>query len=352
MSQPIQKLSLIFALAFAVSLPALAQRVSTENGYNRKGSDYSTFGTRSLQECQRACEGDRRCQAYTYNHRQETCYLKDRAGSPSNDSTTTSGVREGGGYSPGRPVPGRPGEDVTETRGYDYKGSDYNQFPMRTLRDCQEECRRDRRCVAYTYSLQASICYLKDRVGDLKRDSDKVTGVKGDGLQTPDRPSPSFPGNTGGLSEEWGFDYKGGDYTNFRARDPRACKEECRRDSRCRGYTYATETNVCYLKDRIGDRERDGDKVTGLKDRYAEPGRPSSGGGGGRLSEEWGYDYHGGHYTDFKTRGMQECKDACRQDRRCEAYTYNNRTGVCYLKDQVGERRRDGDKVTGIKGGD
>ncbi len=104
---------------------------------------------------------------------------------------------------------------------------------------------------------------------------------------------------------------------------------------------------VCYLKDRIGDRRRDGDKIGGVKQGYT-PGRPPSP-GGGDLWEQRGYDYHGGDYTSSRVRGLEDCQDLCWRDRRCAAYSYDIRAAICYLKDRVYDRRRDDSKVTGLK---
>jgi len=188
-----------------------------------------------------------------------------------------------------------------------------------------------------------SICYLKDEVTKTSRDSRTVSGVKqGDDL----------PGSGGGgrfLSEERGSDYRGGDYTNFRSRGLGNCQDACRRDRRCQAYTFNGRSGVCYLKDRVGDRERNGETVTGRKERGDGdgPGRPHH--EGGELSREPGFDYYGGDYTNFRAPGDDNCRDECRRDRRCAAYSFNLRSGMCYLKEQVGSLRRNPDIVTGVK---
>ena len=73
------------------------------------------------------------------------------------------------------------------------------------------------------------------------------------------------------------------------------------------------------------------------------------GGDGGRVSEERGVDFKGGDYSKTATRGLDDCKDQCRRDGRCVAYTYALRSGTCYLKDRTGRREYDEDKVSGVK---
>ena len=39
----------------------------------------------------------------------------------------------------------------------------------------------------------------------------------------------------------------------------------CRKDGRCRAYTYDTRNDACYLKDRVNSSQRDDAMVTGYK---------------------------------------------------------------------------------------
>lgn len=244
--------------ALAVTAPAQYGNdgLTSEPGVNREGGDYTSFRTDQLRECQRACSRDTRCRAYTYNSVDSRCYLKDRASRTNRDSRMVSGVKEGYGdddYD-------RPG-NLSEERGIDYRGGDYRRFRTGESRECRSECREDRRCVAYTYDYVDDLCYLKDGVGSRVRDSDKVSGTR-------ERSSYGRPSSGGGLSEERGVDFRGGDYNRFRTRDAQDCRSQCRRDDRCAAYTYDFSDDMCYLKDRVIDRERDSDKVSGTKDRY------------------------------------------------------------------------------------
>ena len=243
------------ALAAALAAQALAQQVTIENGVNRKGSDYTSFRTGQLEDCRRACSRDRRCRAYAYNHVDELCYLKDRVPGGSRDSRTTSGVKEGG-------VGGGGGQgDLSEEQGIDYRGGYYTRYASRGLNSCKSDCRRDGRCVSYTYNLRNGLCSLEDKIGKRERDDDMVSGVKGQGGSSPGGP---FYGD---LTEERGIDYRGGYYTRYASRGLDSCKSDCRRDDRCVSYTYDVRNGLCSLEDKVGDRERDEDKVSGVKRR-------------------------------------------------------------------------------------
>lgn len=245
--------SRIFGLTVLVAAAGLAQNLTTEPGINRKGSDYNHFSTSEHAACRSACERDRRCRAYTFNSVDSLCYLKDSVPGQSRDSRTVSGVKEG--YQDGSQG------DLSEEAGVNRKGNDYSRFETAEVRECRRACARDRRCQAYTYNVPDRLCYLKDRVPDGSRDSRTVSGVKGGG---------GYSGGGGGgrLSEERGLDFKGGDYAKRDARGLDDCKEQCRREGRCVAYTYALRSGTCYLKDRIGRRESDSDKVSGEKNQY------------------------------------------------------------------------------------
>jgi hypothetical protein len=227
---------------------------------------------------------------------------------------------------------------MSEERGYDHKGGDYDSFRSSSVRECRQACERDRRCQAYTFNLETSMCYVKDEVRKLVSARDMVTGSRerrDDDDRGRDRDRD--------ITTEEGYDYRGGDYHSFRADTPRECRRECSRERQCRAYTYNYETEMCYLKDRVNTRQRASDMVTGTKD--------GNNGGSWRqeLTEERGYDYRGGDYRDFSASGVSRCKAECRDDSRCEAYTFNLRTDTCYLKDRVGDYQRNQDTVTGVK---
>lgn len=235
---------------------------------------------------------------------------------------------------------------LSEEPGVNRKGSDYTHFSTSQHGECRSACERDRRCRAYTFNSVDSLCYLKDAVPGTSRDSRTVSGVKEGGGGYPG--GPGGPGGGGGwddLSEEPGVNRKGSDYSRFEVPEVRECRRACARDRRCEAYTYNLGDRLCYLKDRVPDASRDTRTVSGVRG-----GRSGSGGsGGGRLSEEKGVDFKGGDYSKITSRGLDDCKEQCRRESRCVAYTFAVRSGTCYLKDRVSRREYDEDKVSGEK---
>ncbi len=275
MPRSLYPLVLVLA-ALALPLPAVAQELTEEWGYDRKGDDYDSFRADNLAECKKSCERDRRCQAYTLT-RERVCYLKSRINSkkqaigavtgyrpqPGDDGYGDEDHHDGGhGHDGGY---GRPGE-LTEERGFDRKGDDYNSFRSRGLSDCKRACAREDRCRAYTFDTRAEICYLKSRINSKKYDSRMVTGYKED----EDHHGDDGYDDDGGygdvrLTEERGYDRRGADYRRFDAYSVDRCKRACAEDDRCLAYTFDRRDDRCYLKDEVREAERNRDMVTGRK---------------------------------------------------------------------------------------
>ncbi len=74
-------------------------RITEEQGIDYRGGDYHSFRARNVSACRSACRRDDRCRAYTHNLETDTCYLKDRLGSPEGRRSTVSGVKEERGWS-------------------------------------------------------------------------------------------------------------------------------------------------------------------------------------------------------------------------------------------------------------
>jgi hypothetical protein len=252
-------LAAVMALPGARPRPAAAaamQDLTEEPGYDRRGDDYNSFRTESAGECQRVCAREDRCQAYTWNARSGDCYLKSHINSPKRNGDMVTGYKRGGAMGGSGGGPG--GGSLSEEWGYDRNGNDYRSFDVPGLEDCKRACTGDRHCQAYTFLSRSSTCYLKNRAGYPQRQNGAVTGAKGGGG--------GFNPWSGGLTEETGYDRRGDDYTRFRARTLGACKAACRRDSRCRAFSYIVSSADCYLKNRINSREYNPDAVTGYKE--------------------------------------------------------------------------------------
>ena len=60
-------------------------------------------------------------------------------------------------------------------------------------------------------------------------------------------------------------------------------------------------------------------------------------------------DLPGGDYTSFSTTGLSYCTNACGNDTRCKAFTFNPRTNLCWLKSTVNPPSNSPGATSGIK---
>ena len=158
----------------------------------------------------------------------------------------------------------------------------------------------------------------------------------------------SYPGGAGGrygLTEEFGYDRRGADYTSVATRVLSACQAACRDDARCVAYTFGAQEGRCWLKSRVTEAQASRDMVTGYKLEDVGGG----GGSWGRLTEEWDLDRRGNDFDTFRADGLAQCKQQCLDENRCRAYTFDSRTRTCYLKDRVNAPQRNDGMVTGYK---
>jgi hypothetical protein len=162
--------------------------------------------------------------------------------------------------------PATPPPGLTEEPNVDRRGADYRHFTAEGLRLCQESCKGDTRCRAYSYNLNSRTCYLKSQVPGATSDREVISGVKEGWTGGAAGGDAGDAGGGSRLSEERGLDRRGNDYSDFRVRDLLECQESCLRDERCRAYSYDTIDRVCWLKDRVNSQERNRDMVTGYKE--------------------------------------------------------------------------------------
>jgi len=139
--------------------------------------------------------------------------------------------------------------------GFDRRGSDYTNFPVRNgdPAACAARCERDARCRAWSFSYPRTLnvvatCWLKSRVPPRIEDQCCMSGVHGAGVIEPRRPSIEFS-----------IDRPGGDLRYFEVPPDatgESCKKACEGEARCRAWTYVRPGYIapvprCYLKDKI-----------------------------------------------------------------------------------------------------
>jgi hypothetical protein len=160
----------------------------------------------------------------------------------------------------------------------------------------------------------------------------------------PDRPGPPGPSGQGQFTEDWGMDRPGNDLRNLKVERLDQCHSLCWNDSRCQAYAFNQSSRVCYLKSAPGYPSPRRDVVSGVR-----KDGPGAGQGAYGLTEVPGLDQPGNDYVDFRARDLRDCQRSCAEDPRCRAYTFNTRSGQCYLKSYPGPTRSRSDTITGEK---
>lgn len=175
----LKRLGALALLGWALVAPAHAQV-----GYDRAGGDYLTFTIRSGDPavCAARCERDARCRAWSFSFPRTrrtlaACALKNKVPPRTEDPCCVSSVRGAGVI---EPRVGGPIEFSISRRGGNYRHFDLPSDP--TGKACQEACKADKRCRAFTYvrpgyGRAGARCYLKSKIPRPKRGYCCISGV-------------------------------------------------------------------------------------------------------------------------------------------------------------------------------
>ncbi|MCB8838843.1 alpha-2-macroglobulin family protein [Aurantimonas sp. VKM B-3413] len=82
-----------------------------------------------------------------------------------------------------------------------------------------------------------------------------------------------------------------------------------------------------------------GAQVETVTPEAAQGGALATGAGTRQIVVTKGADYFGRDYDVLKDVGVDQCSAACVADKRCLAFTLNERTGWCFMKEGLGELR-------------
>ncbi len=121
-------------------------------------------------------------------------------------------------------------------------GGDYTNLQVTNAKECARKCEVSSRCQAFDFHQSDSSCWLKDRVYQTRDYHGVVSGVKTSRNRGKSR--------TMAATMDLSFDVHrpGGDYTNFRAQNQKACASECLHDARCVAFDFTLADSICYMK--------------------------------------------------------------------------------------------------------
>jgi len=134
----------------------------------------------------------------------------------------------------------------TDAPGYDYQG-----FTPPTLASCQNRCREENQCRAFTYNHAKQVCFLKSARGSPISHRGATTGIKIGTNRFSLRENSDVPGN---------------DYDSFVPPTLGACKGLCEKEPNCEAFTYNEPKQVCFLKNKRDiPLARHAGAITGVK---------------------------------------------------------------------------------------
>lgn len=118
--------------------------------------------------------------------------------------------------------------------GWDAAGGDFDAIPSGNGANCAQICIEKANCVGAVFVNSTGRCWLKTKIGPYTKLNGATLYLKI-------------------LSGRSGVDYPGGDYHNYEVDNWQSCSRACYFQSRCKAFTYVTQTKMCWLKDRIVD---------------------------------------------------------------------------------------------------
>jgi hypothetical protein len=125
-------------------------------------------------------------------------------------------------------------------RGRDIFGGDYSEVKDGTQPACEEKCRTDAQCKAYSFDRWNRICYLKSSVGMVRLDPRIVSQVLASLKLTEQSSEPVMV-----PKRNKGFPDAG--YTQSKTDNYDKCNSLCLMDQDCSGFNYRQTDHVCTL---------------------------------------------------------------------------------------------------------
>lgn len=280
-----------------------------------------------ITDCEDACTASLDCAAFTLNAESSVCLLKATCNSPYKQPNDLTAIKIKKDAPPPSPVP-----EV------DFKYAEGVACTTETLRklnsvqreQCEDVCRVDFACGAYSYDRTTRGCLLKKSC-------------------TADDATPSLAGVSGFkiVSQEQGPGYSilaGAKCTapqllsTLLTQSLKTCEDLCSLDARCGVYTHAEGTGRCVLRESCGATASEEGATTGRKPEGAEvpgPVPPS-----GPVSFNALTSVHCDDPSLAVVRGItdKQCALVCVAAKACKAFTFDP-AGDCYLKPSCDDRR-------------
>jgi hypothetical protein len=252
----------------------------------------------SPDQCKAACAADGACKGYDFSYAQRACNLfsdvqgavrrddfaagtigevevkeppapaqveppADRNPAPDKGAIDVPGLLSNG---PSFPLTPKPSPQVSasgfvEVEGMDFPGAAADLYFRRDISyaACQDICRADSRCRAYTYNVVRSACFIKSRIADEVPYPGAISGY------VPGTPRPPGADSRGDFDQSPNTDLPGGDIGQAVGVTYDQCLNLCRLNANCQAYTYNVGKMACFIKSGVNFRKPFEGAVSGVR---------------------------------------------------------------------------------------
>lgn len=148
--------------------------------------------------------------------------------------------------------------DIVSLRGADIFGHDLPGMPLKnvTMADCENACRSDSRCLAFTFNKKYSACFLKSAGERVFSNANADAGYKA-------ALSPVLRNSKITILEA--TDLPGGDFNRLNGVGFGICSDTCEEDKRCLAFTYHGKSKTCWLKSAVSPPSLNRRAISGIK---------------------------------------------------------------------------------------
>jgi hypothetical protein len=152
----------------------LAIKFNTFDSGDIQGKDLGKLPAASAQDCAAACRDNPACRAYSYDKWNHICIPKSSVGALRLEPRAISGVIQGA------PNPKLATSRIImeRYRAKAFPGAGYKSPNAGKPQDCEDICRRDEACVAYTFLWSNRKCQLMESTGEYFPDQEADSGGK------------------------------------------------------------------------------------------------------------------------------------------------------------------------------
>lgn len=208
----------------------------------------------TLEKCRRLCTDRTGCAGFDYSSSTQQCRLFGGIASARDDSGYTAGTRY--------PIPGfRSPVAVTEPdaetsprtfrhyANYDIFGFDLAQGPATSMSQCEDLCRDNPECKAFTFNEWNQKCFLKSGTAELRLEPRARTGVATDASQ------PGYRDAQVAMEYYRGYTITGSQTGNARVANNRdQCESMCWSNEQCIAFSFLRGQQECRMFDHATNR--------------------------------------------------------------------------------------------------